>query len=85
MPFDSKDKREIARQTVEDPVPFNLQKFESVSKEAKQLIVALLHKEKRKRITIEECLMHPWMLKQAIPDQYYTKPRSKSIQVEQQL
>ena len=68
MPFDSKDKKEIARQTVEDPVSFNITKFDAVSKEAKQLIVALLHKEKRKRVSIEEALMFPWMLKQSIPD-----------------
>lgn len=35
MPFDSKDKKEIARQTVEDAVSFDLEKFKEVQKDAK--------------------------------------------------
>lgn len=45
LPYDSDDKKELARQTIEDAVPFDIDKFDDCSKQVKKLIVELLHKD----------------------------------------
>jgi len=63
LPFDSDDNRETARQTIYEPVPFNHPIWGFVSNEAKDLIKALLHKDKNQRISLEAVLIHPWICK----------------------
>ena len=48
LPFDDDDDREIARQTIHDPVDFSYQTWKSVPDDAKQLIKGLLQKDPEK-------------------------------------
>lgn len=63
LPFDSDDNRETARQTIYEPVPFNHPIWDFVSMDAKDLIKGLLHKDKLKRISLDQVLTHPWICK----------------------
>jgi serine/threonine protein kinase len=71
LPFDSNDNKEIARQTIYDPVLFDDDIWKNKSNEVKDLILSniimflflleLLEKDRFKRISIEEVLSHPWI------------------------
>lgn len=50
LPYDSNDKKELARQTIEDPVPFDIDKFDQCHPSAKALITGLLNKDNKKRL-----------------------------------
>ena len=64
LPFDDKhSEREIARQTIQDPVPFNDKIWKKYSPESKIFIKGLLQKKPEKRYTIKEVLEHPWIKK----------------------
>jgi len=63
LPFDSDDNKETARQTIYEPVPFTHPVWEFVSSEAKDLIKRLMEKDRAKRITLEQVLDHPWIVK----------------------
>ena len=64
MPFDDKhSEREIARQTIQDPVPFEEKIWKKYSPEAKTFVEGLLQKKPEKRYTIKEILEHPWIKK----------------------
>jgi serine/threonine protein kinase len=71
LPFDHEtSEREIARQTVQDPVPYTSSVWKRTSLEAKELIdsifvltLDLLSKNPTKRMTIKELLEHPWFAK----------------------
>ena len=64
LPFDDKhSEREIARQTIQDPVPFDEKIWSKYSPEAKIFVNGLLQKKPEKRYTIKEVLEHPWIKK----------------------
>ena len=64
LPCDDKhSEREIARQTIQDPVPFESKIWNKYSSEAKNFVEGLLQKKPEKRLTIKEILEHPWIKK----------------------
>ena len=64
LPFDDKhSEREIARQTIQDPVPFEEKIWKQYSPEAKTFVDGLLQKKPEKRYSIKEVLEHPWIKK----------------------
>jgi len=63
LPFDDDDDREIARQTIHDEVDFSYHVWKKVSSDTKKMIKKLLEKDKKDRMTLEEVLQHPWILK----------------------
>ena len=64
LPFDDKhSEREIARQTIQDPVPYESKIWSKLSPEAKTFVDGLLQKKPEKRYTIKEVLEHPWIKK----------------------
>ena len=64
MPFDDKhSEREIARQTIQDPVPYENKIWSKLSPEAKTFVDGLLQKKPEKRYSIKEVLEHPWIKK----------------------
>ena len=70
LPFDDKhSEREIARQTIQDPVPFHNSIWNKFSHEAKQFVDGLLKKKPEERLTITQVLEHPWIKKfSKVPD-----------------
>ena len=64
LPFDDKhSEREIARQTIQDPVPFENKIWNKYSPEARTFVEGLLQKKPEKRYSIKELLEHPWIKK----------------------
>ena len=64
LPFDDKhSEREIARQTIQDPVPFENKIWNKYSPEARTFVEGLLQKKPEKRYNIKELLEHPWIKK----------------------
>jgi Ca2+-binding EF-hand superfamily protein len=64
LPFDdAHSEREIARQTIHDPVPYNNSIWKKISPEAKTLVDNLLQKDFTKRMDIRQVLEHPWIQK----------------------
>jgi len=64
LPFDDeKSEREIARQTIHEPVPFKSSVFKKNTQESKSFIENLLNKDPQKRMQIKEVLDHPWLQK----------------------
>ena len=64
LPFDDKhSEREIARQTIQDPGPFEEKIWKQYSPEAKTFVDGLLQKKPEKRYSIKEVLEHPWIKK----------------------
>ena len=64
LPFDDKhSEREIARQTIQDPVPFENKIWSKYSPEARTFVEGLLQKKPEKRYSIKELLEHPWIKK----------------------
>ncbi len=64
LPFDDDDDREIARQTIHDPVDFSYHVWKNVPEEAKELIKSLLDKDPDKRLTLQDTLQHKWITQQ---------------------
>ena len=80
LPFDDKhSEKEIARQTIQDPVPFESKIWNKYSPEAKNFVDGLLQKKPEKRFSIKEILEHPWIKKMdKVPDKRKdTKTESK--------
>ena len=64
LPFDDKhSEKEIARQTIQDPVPFESKIWNKYTPEAKNFVEGLLQKKPEKRFTIKEILEHTWIKK----------------------
>lgn len=63
LPFDSDDDREIARKTIYDEVALKHAVWEKISDDAKDLVLRLLTKNKKHRISLEHVLEHPWIAK----------------------
>ena len=61
FPFDSKNKKEVARQTMYDVTPFPQNLWNNTSSEAKYFVDCCLQKSPNKRITIKEALCHSWI------------------------
>ena len=60
LPFDDEDDKEIARQTIYDPVDFSFSPWDKVSPEGRALVKGLLEKSRSKRPTLEEVLKDKW-------------------------
>lgn len=60
LPFDDDDDREIARQTIHDPVDFSYHVWNNVPEKAKSLIQGLLAKDPSKRTGLKDFLEHQW-------------------------
>lgn len=65
LPFDDDDDREIARQTIHDEVDFSYHVWKKIGSDVKDMIKRLLAKDKKDRMTLEEVLQHPWILKKS--------------------
>lgn len=64
LPFDDDhSEREIARQTIYDPVPFKISFWNQYSNEAKLFVLDTLNKDQLRRIKVENALVHPWIKK----------------------
>jgi len=73
LPFDDPNsEREIARQTINEPVYYNPKIWSKLSDEAKNFVdskfilvtyIELLQKDPKKRMTIKEVLEHSWIQK----------------------
>ena len=64
LPFDDKhSEKEIARQTIQDPVPYDKKLWNKYSPEAWIFVEGLLQKKPEKRYSIKEVLEHPWIKK----------------------
>jgi Ca2+-binding EF-hand superfamily protein len=67
LPFDDESsEREIARQTIREPVRFPSQLWKYISSDAKKFVDNLLSKDPSKRMQIKEVLEHPWILKNTL-------------------
>jgi serine/threonine protein kinase len=60
LPFDDEDDKEIAKQTIYDPVDFSFSPWDKVSPEARALVKGLLEKNRSKRPSLEEVLKDQW-------------------------
>lgn len=63
LPFDNQDDKEIARMTINDEITFSHSVWLTVDSSAKDLISKLLVKDMTQRITFEEVLLHPWIVR----------------------
>ena len=64
LPFDDEhSEREIARQTIQDPVPYPANIWKNLSAEAKEFVGSLLKKNPEDRIGIKEVLNSKWIRK----------------------
>lgn len=63
LPFDDDDDREIARQTIHDEPDFSYKVWKKIDKGVISMIKSLLAKEKKDRMSLEDVLQHPWILK----------------------
>ena len=79
LPFDDKhSEREIARQTIHDPVPYEENIWSKYSPEARSFVDGLLQKKPEKRYTIKEILEHPWIKKMDKVPEKRKENKSKS-------
>ena len=60
MPFDHESQKETIRMTLDDKLVFDLQCWDDVSSNAKDLITKLLIKDPKHRITLDAAMNHPW-------------------------
>jgi len=64
LPFDDeKSEKEIARQTIEDPVPYYPKLWKKLSEEAKSFVEGCLKKNPDERMNIKDALEHEWIQK----------------------
>ena len=62
LPFDDEhDEKEIARQTIQDPVPYYPVLWKHLSPEAKDFVDKLLQKDPKKRMGVKDAINHPWI------------------------
>ena len=61
LPFDDKESQnKIAKQTINNPTPFDEKIWKNKSKEAKDFLNILLQKDPEKRLNINQILDHSW-------------------------
>eukprot|EP00401_Gymnodinium_catenatum_P069634 CAMPEP_0117548976 /NCGR_PEP_ID=MMETSP0784-20121206/47926_1 /TAXON_ID=39447 /ORGANISM="" /LENGTH=157 /DNA_ID=CAMNT_0005345947 /DNA_START=227 /DNA_END=697 /DNA_ORIENTATION=+ len=63
LPFDGDDHNEIIRSTIQADLKVNPAVWSKLSDEAKSLIMALLNKNAKERITARDALRHPFITK----------------------
>ena len=63
QPFQGEDTPEVIKNIKDKKVRFDHDEFDSVSKDAKDLVELMLEKNPAKRITAEKALDHPWFKK----------------------
>lgn len=63
LPYDDKSQSETIRQTIYDPLVFDLPIWDQVSSTAKNLIECMLTKDQHKRVTLDQALKHKWFNK----------------------
>ena len=64
LPFDDeKSEKEIARQTIEDPVPYYPRLWKKLSEDAKNFVEGCLKKNPLERMNIKDALEHNWIKK----------------------
>ena len=87
LPFyDQYSEREIARQTIQDSVPFDSKIWNNLSSEAMKFVNGLLKKNPEKRLTITQVLEHPWIKKfSKIPDKRIKCDNEKTFSAYVQL
>lgn len=76
LPFDDSDEKEIARQTIQDPVDFEFSPWEKVSKDAKILIKCMLAKKRAERPKIGQVLNMDWFAEFQKPNKRDSEPNS---------
>ncbi len=60
LPFDSHNDRETKRMTVEEPLEFEEDVWQTVSSDCKDLILKLLTKDSNARISLDKALQHKY-------------------------
>ena len=87
LPFDhpDDDENEIARQTINDPVPFTEQKWDLISPEAKNFVDKCLIKDPLTRINITEILQHDWLKKFVSEEQRIKDNNLEKVQSHEML
>ncbi|KAL7467088.1 hypothetical protein ACHAXS_007356 [Conticribra weissflogii] len=63
-PFNGTSNKDICRSVIIDPVRFSSKAWKDISVSAKDFVARLLQKDPKKRLTAEQALMHPWIVKQ---------------------
>ena len=77
VPFDDDhSEREIARQTMYEPVKFDSPIWKNRSNESKDFILKLLEKKPEKRMGVKDALVHKW-IQLFFPDQVSQRIRLK--------
>ena len=59
-PFEGDNNKEIFKRVLQQKLEFDPEDWDIISDEAKDLISKMLVKEPTKRITVIDCLNHPW-------------------------
>lgn len=59
-PFEGDNNKEIFKRVLQQKLEFDPEDWTIVSNEAKDLISKMLNKEPKSRISVIECLEHPW-------------------------
>lgn len=60
-PFHDEDKKRLARTIIAGVFEFHEEYWGTVSAEAKDLIRGMLTVDPQKRLTVQQCLEHPWL------------------------
>ena len=72
LPFDDEhDEKEIARQTIQDPVPYYPVLWKHLSAEAKDFVDRLLQKDPKKRMNVKEAINHCWIKNEKKKEENY--------------
>jgi calcium-dependent protein kinase len=59
-PFEGDNNKEIFKRGLQQKLEFDPEDWTIISDEAKELISLMLNKEPSKRISVIQCLEHPW-------------------------
>ena len=62
LPFDGDDHNEIIRKTVQCEPLVNPTVWNKLSEDGRNIVMAMLNKNPKNRITARECLKHPWII-----------------------
>eukprot|EP01006_Ploeotia_vitrea_P036068 TRINITY_DN65963_c5_g3_i5.p1 TRINITY_DN65963_c5_g3~~TRINITY_DN65963_c5_g3_i5.p1 ORF type:complete len:328 (+),score=6.33 TRINITY_DN65963_c5_g3_i5:57-1040(+) len=67
LPFDGNDQNDIIRKTVQCEPLANPAVWGKLTKDAKDFLLSMLHKNPTKRITARACLKHDWIVNNCTP------------------
>ncbi|KAL4657788.1 myosin light chain kinase, smooth muscle-like isoform X2 [Arapaima gigas] len=76
-PFQGNSDSETLALVTAAQLEFNEESFQEISDQAKDFISGLVKKDKRRRLSCDEALAHPWMAGFAMANPRYTKTLSK--------